>query len=65
MQANLICQFPNSGRSYEQFRLGLRGIPLDGYIILYVVIGEEIEIIRVVSGKRNLGSLFEFDNESL
>jgi toxin ParE1/3/4 len=33
-----IVSFPNSGRSYSELRANLRGLPLEGYIILYQVI---------------------------
>lgn len=45
------------GKSYEDLAPQLWGIPFDGYIILYRVIKDGIEVIRVVSGYRNLGSL--------
>jgi toxin ParE1/3/4 len=53
-----IVNFPNMGRSYEDVSPFLRGIPIDGHIILYKVIDDEVTIIRVVSGKRDLNSLF-------
>jgi toxin ParE1/3/4 len=59
---NKKCQklaiFPNMGRSYSQIRDDLRGLPLDGYIILYKVIDDGIEILRIVSGRQDLESLF-------
>ncbi|NHC36850.1 type II toxin-antitoxin system RelE/ParE family toxin [Scytonema millei] len=58
-----LVSFPNMGRQYENLRLGLRGLPLDGYIILYQVGKDRIEIVRVVSGKRNLKSLFASPEE--
>ena len=36
----------------------LRGIPIDGYIIFYRVFENSIVIVRVVSGYRDLESLF-------
>ncbi len=54
---NLV-DFPKMGRSYEDVAPFLRGIPVDGHIILYKVIDDEITIVRVVSGKRDLKSLF-------
>ena len=36
----------------------LRGLPLASYIIFYRIIDDGIEIIRVVSGYRDLESLF-------
>ncbi len=53
-----IANFPNMGRSYEDVSPFLRGIPIDGHIILYKVIDDAVTIIRVVSGRRDLKSLF-------
>jgi toxin ParE1/3/4 len=36
----------------------LRGISVDGHIIFYKMIDDEITIVRVVNGKRDLKSLF-------
>ncbi|MDJ0508227.1 MAG: type II toxin-antitoxin system RelE/ParE family toxin [Crocosphaera sp.] len=60
---NLI-NFPSMGGSYSEIIPGLRGAPLDSYIILYQVKGEEIEVVRVVSGYRDLDYLFSNDEES-
>ncbi|MBD1931961.1 MULTISPECIES: type II toxin-antitoxin system RelE/ParE family toxin [Cyanophyceae] len=54
-----LVSFPNSGKSYAKVRTDLRGLPLEGYIIFYRVLDDGIEILRVVSGRRNLPSLFE------
>ncbi|OUL27192.1 plasmid stabilization protein [Nostoc sp. RF31YmG] len=54
---NLV-KYPNMGRSYADIEPSLRGIPLESYIILYRLIADGIEIVRVVSGYRNLQSLF-------
>jgi toxin ParE1/3/4 len=53
---NLV-SFPNIGRAYAEIGLSLRGIPLSGYIILYRVTVNTVEIVRVVSGYRDLESL--------
>ena len=54
---NLV-SFPNIGRVYTEVDTSLRGIPLSGYIIFYRVNENLIEIVRVVSGYRDLASLF-------
>jgi toxin ParE1/3/4 len=51
--------FPNSGRSYDDLQVGLRGLPLEGYVILYRTIDDGIEILRVANGRQNLQSLFD------
>lgn len=53
---------PNIGRSYAEIEPSLRGVPLDGYVILYRVREDCLEIVRVVSGYRDLGSLFSKSN---
>ena len=54
-----LVAFPNSGKSYAQIRADLRGLSLENYIIFYRILDDGIEILRVVSGRRNLPSLFE------
>lgn len=61
---NLIT-FPLMGRSYEDIKPGLRGVPLDGYIILYHTTDNNLEILRVVYGSRNLNDLFESDENDI
>lgn len=53
-----LAEFPYLGRSYAQLVPGLRGIPLMDYIIFYEIVGEGIEILRVISGYRNLQTVF-------
>jgi toxin ParE1/3/4 len=59
---NRKCQqliaFPSSGKSYESIRADLRGLSLEGYVIFYRILDDGIEILRVVSGRRNFPSLF-------
>ena len=55
---NLI-RFPSMGRSYSEIENSLRGLPIGNYIILYRIFNDGIEIVRVVSGYRDLKSLFE------
>ncbi|WP_414585950.1 type II toxin-antitoxin system RelE/ParE family toxin [Scytonema sp. PCC 10023] len=53
-----LAKFPSMGRSYAEIVPSLRGVPLNGYIILYQVLEDGIVIVRVISGYRNLESLF-------
>jgi toxin ParE1/3/4 len=49
------------GRIYSHVRLDLRGIPLQGYVILYRLIDDGLEIVRVVNARQDLEELFESD----
>jgi toxin ParE1/3/4 len=53
-----LVNFPNIGRSYDDLQFDLRGLALEGYIILYRVADDEIEIVRVVNGRQDLRSIF-------
>lgn len=57
-----LANFPSMGRSYAHIKPSLRGLPLDRYVILYQVLDDGVEILRVVSGYRDLESLFT-DND--
>ena len=53
-----IAQFPNIGRQRDEILPDLRSLPMDNYLILYMPIGQDVEIFRVVSGYRDLSALF-------
>ncbi|MBE9059380.1 type II toxin-antitoxin system RelE/ParE family toxin [cf. Phormidesmis sp. LEGE 11477] len=54
-----LVTFPKSGRSYATIRPNLRGMSLDGYIIFYRLLDDGIEVLRVVSGRRDFPAMFE------
>jgi toxin ParE1/3/4 len=56
-----LIQFPSMGRSYSEIRSYLRGLPMQNYIIFYRVINNDIEIMRVIKGDRDLEAIFEAD----
>lgn len=63
-KCQILANFPSIGRSYAHIKPLLRGLALDGYVILYQVIDDGVEILRVVSGRQDLELLFaESDHE--
>jgi toxin ParE1/3/4 len=60
---NRKCQqlvaFPSSGKSYAEIIPELRGLSLEGYVIFYRLLDDGIEILGVVSGRRNFSAIFE------
>ena len=57
-KCQFLAQFPNMGRSYAELLPELREISVNPYIIIYRLIKDDVEIIRVVNGYRNIESLF-------
>ena len=53
-----IVQLPKIGKPRDEILPGSRMLSVDRYLILYAVIGEDVEILRVVSGYRDLSKLF-------
>ncbi|HIK11326.1 MAG TPA: type II toxin-antitoxin system RelE/ParE family toxin [Oscillatoriaceae cyanobacterium M33_DOE_052] len=54
-----LVNFPNLGKSYAEIRPYLRGLPLKGYVIFYRLVDDGIEILRVLSGRRNFPDFFQ------
>jgi toxin ParE1/3/4 len=55
----LLARNPHIGRARdEDLRPGLRSFPVGEYVIIYRIDGEDIVILRVLRGSRNIGALF-------
>jgi toxin ParE1/3/4 len=46
--------FPESGRLREEFGAGIRCLPIRGYLLFYQIRPEEVLIVRVLHGSRDL-----------
>ncbi|OYD91001.1 plasmid stabilization protein [Nostoc sp. 'Peltigera membranacea cyanobiont' 213] len=57
-----LTQFPSMGRRRDELLPALRSFPVDDYLIFYRPIAEGIEVVRVVSGYRDLEALFSDDD---
>ncbi|MGA2200936.1 MAG: type II toxin-antitoxin system RelE/ParE family toxin [Terriglobales bacterium] len=55
----LLTSYPNLGRARdEDLRPGLRTFPVGEYVIFYRLEGEDVVILRVLRGSRNIAALF-------
>ena len=57
-KCKLVAGFPNMGKSYSRLAPNLRGFIVEDYIVFYYPREDGIDIARVVSGYRDLESLF-------
>ncbi len=53
-----LAEHPHLGPSRDDIRLGLRYLVEGEYLILYRIVDEGVEIVRVVHARRNLPGLF-------
>jgi toxin ParE1/3/4 len=55
----LLARYPNLGRARdEDFRPGLRTFPVLEYVVFYRIEDEDVVILRVLRGSRNIAALF-------
>ena len=57
-KCKLVASFPNMGKSYSKLTPNLRGFIVEDYIVFYYPKEDGINIARIVSGYRDLESLF-------
>jgi toxin ParE1/3/4 len=50
----LLARHPHAGRSRDDLRPGIRSFPVTGYLVLYRIAGEDVLVLRVVRGSRDL-----------
>jgi toxin ParE1/3/4 len=56
---SLLASFPHLGRARDDdFGVDSRSMAVGDYVIVYVVVAEDILILRVVHGRRDLEALF-------
>ena len=56
----LLSRHPKIGRARDDdLGPGTRSFPVDDYLIVYDLSGENVQILRVVHGRRNVAALFE------
>ena len=53
-QCFLICSSPELGRQRDELLSGVRSFPVKRYIVYYRIKSEYLEIIRVMSGYRDI-----------
>jgi len=53
-----LCDSPEIGRERNELIPGLRSLPVKKYIIFYRIKSATLEIVRVLSGYRDIASIF-------
>jgi len=55
---NELCDFPLLGPDRSELRASLRGLIIDGYVAFYIVESDQIVIVRVLDGRRDIAKEF-------
>jgi toxin ParE1/3/4 len=53
-----LAQMPGMGRKRDDLARGLRSFPVEKYLIFYRPVKDDIEIVRVLHGSRNIEKIF-------
>jgi toxin ParE1/3/4 len=59
-----LANFPGMGRSYNTLAENLRGLPIGNYIIFYRATEQSLSIERILSGYRDLDTMFSEPDET-
>ena len=62
-QCQMLTVFPKLGKRCEELCPGCRCLIVDPYRVIYRIHPEDIEIVRIVHGYRDIQSLFDEDDE--
>jgi len=54
---HLLATYPRIGRERSDLRPGLRSFPVDAYVIFYRIEGEDVFILHVLDGRRDIPAL--------
>lgn len=57
-KCELLAEFPKMGRLREELAPGLRSFPVKRYVIFYRPVDQGIEVVRVLSGYRDIEAIF-------
>lgn len=57
----LIANYPRIGRPRDDIRTGLRSLTVGGYVVFYRIDNEDVVILRILHGKRDIARLLEKD----
>ncbi|MFI4981391.1 MAG: type II toxin-antitoxin system RelE/ParE family toxin [Nevskiales bacterium] len=55
---HLLAEHPRVGRARDDLFAGARSFPVGNYIIVYGIDGEDVQILRIIHGRRNITALF-------
>jgi toxin ParE1/3/4 len=56
--AERLREWPHSGRSCDELILGLRSVVVAPHVIFYRVLGDSVQIARVLHGRRDINAVF-------
>jgi toxin ParE1/3/4 len=57
-QCQALAQFPQMGINRDELMPALRSFPIGNYLIFYLSTDDGVEIVRVLSGMRDIDALF-------
>jgi toxin ParE1/3/4 len=57
-QCGRLCSSPEIGRRRDELIAGIRSLPVKRYLVFYRVTNDTIEIVRILSGYRDIETLF-------
>jgi toxin ParE1/3/4 len=57
-KVELYAANPNMGRPRDKLATGLRSFPVGDFVVFYRIVGDGIELVRIMHGARRMNDLF-------
>lgn len=58
-KAQVLLKHPEMGRRREELAPAIRSIPFGNYMVFYRLKGDDVEIVRVLHGARDIAAIFD------
>jgi toxin ParE1/3/4 len=62
-KGGMLAQFPELGRLRPEIALDLRSTLVQPYVLFYRIVGDEVQILRILHGRRDLRSIMQAESE--
>lgn len=53
-----LSKHPYLGRKRDDLRLGLRSVAVGSYVVIYRIAGNDVQILHVLHGRRDIRAIF-------
>ena len=63
-QLVMLTSFPEAGRKRPEIKEGLRSFAVERHVILYRLTDQDIEVVRIIYGTRDINSALSEDSSS-
>ena len=62
-KSDALARFPEMGRARPEIAPNLRSTLVKPYVLFYMIVGDEVQIVRILHGKQDLKRIMQAEGE--